>query len=613
MSVFPAVKVEIAFQNDPYATSPVWTDVTRYVRGEVTVKRGRNYELTKTEAGTASFTLENTDGRFSPLNTASPYAPYVLPFRPVRITGYDGTSIYPVFRGFVERWPQTWDSAGNYGTVSVAAVDAMKTVLLRTLGQPYATLLVADNAYSSYALDNTTDRANATHGSESRTVGSSTTFAASTTGGLPAQAAGGKTTLTATAAVASSGVSSAANIVVAGGGNVRTSYELWWKPASVPATNGLFLQLIGTGSGATAGNGPSVIATFDAAGARYTVKVNATTYTASTAVVPTAGRTDHVVLRYATAGTLLELIVNGTTILSQSLGVNTPSFSSPVNVAGYYNLPSGFVADFSDVSSYALTLSDTTVAQHYLIGTTRPQNFLAQTAGVRIGLLLDAVGWPTALRSVATGLSTLQATGAITGASALAVLQAAADDELGNVFIDGQGRVVFQDRAARNSATPVRTFGEAAAEVPYIDGVTIDFDDTYIYNDVEVTQAGPSAAFCYATDASSQTTYGLRVLTRTTAVQSTNDVQGQADTLLARYKQPVARLSQLPVDIKANPSAIATVMGLDLGQLVTVARRPLGAPAMSLDVWIDGIEDRISTTSWKRTFLLTPKFANSTY
>ena len=96
--------VEIAFVANPYGTL-VWTDVTNKVDA-LSCSRGRNYELGKTEAGTATITLRNLDGRFDPSNTTSPYYPYVLPYRPIRISAtYLGTT-YRLWYGFIERWPQ---------------------------------------------------------------------------------------------------------------------------------------------------------------------------------------------------------------------------------------------------------------------------------------------------------------------------------------------------------------------------------------------------------------------------------------------------------------------------------------------------------------------------
>ena len=109
------------------------------------------------------------------------------------------------------------------------------------------------------------------------------------------------------------------------------------------------------------------------------------------------------------------------------------------------------------------------------------------------------------------------------------------------------------------------------------------------------------------------TSYGPRVLQRTPPLVNQADVTGMAATLLARYKQPVGRLSTLSVEVKSNPSAIAATLVREIGEAATVKRRPIGAPAITLPVFIDGVEDSITPMSWVRTFQLTPRFADATY
>ncbi|WP_318203030.1 LamG-like jellyroll fold domain-containing protein [Streptomyces sp. SCL15-4] len=65
-----------------------WTDVTPYtdvVQG-VAITRGAADELAETQPGTATVILDNSDGRFTPGNTASPYYPYVRRNAPIRIS-----------------------------------------------------------------------------------------------------------------------------------------------------------------------------------------------------------------------------------------------------------------------------------------------------------------------------------------------------------------------------------------------------------------------------------------------------------------------------------------------------------------------------------------------
>lgn len=64
-----------------------WTDISRYVNTAqgVTITRGAADELSDTQPGTATLVLDNSDGRFTPGNSSSPYYPYVRRNAPIRI------------------------------------------------------------------------------------------------------------------------------------------------------------------------------------------------------------------------------------------------------------------------------------------------------------------------------------------------------------------------------------------------------------------------------------------------------------------------------------------------------------------------------------------------
>jgi hypothetical protein len=643
MTIYPMLKVEIAFQSDPYASSPTWTDVSSKVRGEVSVKRGRNFEQSKNEAGSASLALENIDGAFDPLNTASPYAPYVLPYRPIRITAIAdafGTS-YPIFRGFVERWPQTWAQAGNYGTVQITAVDATKTALARKFGLRYFEQVGIDKAEWYFRFNATIGRdANSGQSAGVTVTDVAGTDTGSATYTLPGPSGGDDAKRIAWTSAAnlpdntSPGTTATYTDNSTGGGRANGSIcveEVWWKPESIPTTAGQFMKVIGRHVytlGSDSGANTSVEAVFDPTGAYYQLRYFPSTGTigtgtavaGSTAVRPTAGRWDHIAVRMvytSSTNKTYELYVNGVLIVSTTQTSNATLATSCGALGGAFNVPAGFACQWAEWATYTSGSGGNVSVSGIQNRATYQSNYAefgAQTSSARVSTLLDAIGWPVGLRSIETGASTVQATGSLSGKTAADVLAAAADDELGNVFVDGSGRVVFHARAHRNSATSVATFGEGPGEVPYEEGVQVDFDETYVYNRVEVTQSGVTPSYVSSSsDLASQAVYGLRVLTRSTSASAAADVDGQAVTLLARYKQPVARMSTLPVEIRSKPTLIGAVLAREIGELATVKRRPIGAPVITLQAFIDGVEDKISTTAWTRTFLLTPKFANATY
>ena len=123
---YPDPTVEIAFGYTWQDPSPTWTDVTGYVdfNPGLSVRTGRSKELDSFQAGTCGFTLVNNDRRFDPLYDAGPYYGQLLDRVPVRIVlEYDEIE-YPLFRGFIEGWPQHYTPADRTSSVKIVASDA---------------------------------------------------------------------------------------------------------------------------------------------------------------------------------------------------------------------------------------------------------------------------------------------------------------------------------------------------------------------------------------------------------------------------------------------------------------------------------------------------------
>jgi hypothetical protein len=90
--------------------TPTWVDVSSFVRLEhgLTVQRGSSFGA-GAQPGTASFTLDNTDGRFTVGNVSSPLYPYVHLQSLVKMTR-DGR---PWFIGRIQSMPLSWPEGGD--------------------------------------------------------------------------------------------------------------------------------------------------------------------------------------------------------------------------------------------------------------------------------------------------------------------------------------------------------------------------------------------------------------------------------------------------------------------------------------------------------------------
>ena len=106
----PVVEVFVTFQTLAEA------DLTSYTKS-VSVSRGRSRQLDQFNAGTATVVFDNSTRILDPLNTDSPYYPYVLPRAEIKITANE----IPIFTGVVSDWDLSYDITNNDEIVAVCS------------------------------------------------------------------------------------------------------------------------------------------------------------------------------------------------------------------------------------------------------------------------------------------------------------------------------------------------------------------------------------------------------------------------------------------------------------------------------------------------------------
>jgi hypothetical protein len=126
----PTYLLEVAFTSSPAASvaSQVWTDVTQYldVQAGVKITRGKTDELGDVQPSTLSVVLKNSDGRFTPNRSSSPYYPNVQAGKYIRLSVVWLGTTYRRFTGKIVEWPLFWGGGGAfYAESRVSAVDAL--------------------------------------------------------------------------------------------------------------------------------------------------------------------------------------------------------------------------------------------------------------------------------------------------------------------------------------------------------------------------------------------------------------------------------------------------------------------------------------------------------
>ena len=104
--------VEAAFGYTILTGTPVWTDITQYVDlvAGVSIGRGAQDELSETQPGTCSLTLDNSDGRFSPGRASGAYYPNVkknVPLRVWAVTTAKNLVTNPSFEAGLTDWSKS--------------------------------------------------------------------------------------------------------------------------------------------------------------------------------------------------------------------------------------------------------------------------------------------------------------------------------------------------------------------------------------------------------------------------------------------------------------------------------------------------------------------------
>ena len=92
----------------------------------ITTERGRNALADQFQAGNMTLKISDQNGDFNPLNTSSPYSPYLTPMKKVQITATFNGVTYPLFSGFITSYVNTVSKDSSVAYTTISAVDGFK-------------------------------------------------------------------------------------------------------------------------------------------------------------------------------------------------------------------------------------------------------------------------------------------------------------------------------------------------------------------------------------------------------------------------------------------------------------------------------------------------------
>lgn len=556
----PDLKVEVAFTSaasvgPTNVPSNGWTDITHRVMGFKS-SRGRMYELGTMEAGTATITVDNSDGAFDPYNTSSSsISPgNVLPYRMIRVTARypAGTGTYvPVFTGYVEKWTESF-LAPNRGQVQLLCVDAIGLLSQASVPSCIESDALIGGALALYPLGDA---------SGSTTAGNLSSYAQNALAVFPSGNGSGtgafkfgdelgkqlggvnSTCVTFTPQDWNNGYYLQGSVPLAGfvaSGDALT-VEAWVNVTSTYAPNAVIWDVVNSA-------GTTINCTVD--GNTGQVSLNSSYINSSGVITTTTVSSSNIDVRGVDwvwlSGTVAATGSKGSAAgggqgasatLTLTVGVqNTTSYSTFTNASKavqtngsstqqyYAGVPyGGYWA--GSMSNIVLWNSDQS--------STAPNRFSSgcgyinpnvNKSSQHFNQILNNSGFNVLVGSSDVGLSRMQGLGYAEGKVITEALQMIADSEGGQWFVGKDGLCKLQNRDNRALRTSLELAFDEATEntgstppvVPYMGTVNIDLEPVYVYNDVTVAQRYGSTV--RAVDAASITKYFTRTYTRDTYI-----------------------------------------------------------------------------------------------
>lgn len=228
-----------------------------------------------------------------------------------------------------------------------------------------------------------------------------------------------------------------------------------------------------------------------------------------------------------------------------------------------------------------------------------------QDTGTRIGKILDQVSFPTSLRSIETGSTTVQADPG-TLRTALAAIQNAEFSEQGAFYFDGSGIATFKNRQTVEkaaAATPTK-FANDGTGIPYFN-INPTFDDKLIINQATIKRVGGTAQT--ATNSASVSKYFPHSVNYDNLiVQTDTDALNIAQAYVATRADTTLRIDAITLDLTTPNYAAGILAALDFDYFSNVRVINVGQPGSTIDktLQVVGIAHDVTPNSWKTTFTL---------
>jgi hypothetical protein len=279
-----------------------------------------------------------------------------------------------------------------------------------------------------------------------------------------------------------------------------------------------------------------------------------------------------------------------------------------------YPIFSGFITGYQTItpqeSNDNVTYTTITAVDAFRLAqnaqiTTVAGTSAGQLSGARINALLDQISWPSTMRDVDSGQTTMQSDPG-TARTALAACQTVSTSEYGAFYVDATGSFVFQDRALTSSsigATPTVFTDDGSPGLLYFDAQWV-LNDVLIYNQANITRSGGTTQV--ATNSASIAKYFLHSYTQTDLLMQTDAVAlDYAQAYIASRAETSVRCDSIVLDLYTEnyDTGIIAALSLDFFDPITVTTTQPGSSSLTKTLQIFGVSMSINPNKWRVQFV----------
>jgi hypothetical protein len=222
-----------------------------------------------------------------------------------------------------------------------------------------------------------------------------------------------------------------------------------------------------------------------------------------------------------------------------------------------------------------------------------------QTTGTRIDKILDQVDFPSSMRFIDAGSTTVQADPATTRSS-LSAIQVAEFTEQGAFYVRADGEVDFKDRASVvGSLAPAPIEFNQTTGIPYAN-LRFAFDDKLIINSATMTRIGGTTVSSADVDSVAKYfPHGMNV--ENLIAETDAQVQDIADIYVATRKETTIRIDAMTIDLLDPNVPTDTIIGLEYFDNVEITNIQPDSSTIVKTLQVQGLAWDITPNSMKCT------------